>query len=294
MGATRLFIKLMTQKVGDGDAVYLAYPHLRTLLDVGLTTAEIETLSKEPESKPLLPLLQYALSVGYARAQNYAKADVTSAELDLTKIPNFVLGSYYKYSPYFWNQSPESHVAEVQKQMQAMLTEQRQRWKRLKQWQQENTPDSQYRIASDWAGKGGWKNGYMAIWDGGRAVHLPRAICETLWVCNTKRRNPNVVRKAYQNSSQNAIAVSLYQKLLDDPRITSGLREKTLYMVAATLLMQWENHPVEETVLIHPPAGVQGKPQNFDIDYSNNHDNYMQQDYQRRIDRIIDELSTLR
>ncbi|MDW7696060.1 hypothetical protein R9208_29680, partial [Flammeovirgaceae bacterium SG7u.132] len=38
MGAMRLWNKLMIQSVGDGDAIYLAYPHVRSLLDVGLTT----------------------------------------------------------------------------------------------------------------------------------------------------------------------------------------------------------------------------------------------------------------
>nr|MBA3922586.1 hypothetical protein [Nostocaceae cyanobacterium] len=47
MGATRLWMKLMTQQVGDGDAVYLAWPHMRSLLDVGLTTYQIETLLTE-------------------------------------------------------------------------------------------------------------------------------------------------------------------------------------------------------------------------------------------------------
>ncbi len=103
-------------------------------------------------------------------------------------------------------------------------------------------------------------------------------------------------RSLYQSSSQNAVAVSLYQKLLDDPRTPSQLREKTLYDIAATLLWQWENHPFGETLRIHPPAGVQGKPQNGfeDVDYSYNGDpnaaQQMKQDYQRRIDQILAEL----
>jgi hypothetical protein len=290
MGAMRLWNKLMTQPVGDGDAVYLAYPHLRSLLDVGLTTEQIETLLKEPAIEPMVPLLKYALSVRYARGQNYAKALETSAKLDLTKMPNNVLGSYYNYNPYWWTGRLSNPSAiEVQKQIQAMLSEQRQRWQHLLKLQQENTPDSQYQLASNWAGAGGWKNGYMAIWDGFRAFHLPLEDCETWWVCNMKRREPNLVRSLYQDSSQNAVALSQYQKLLDNPHIPLQLREKTLYMVASTLLWQWENHPSGETLRIHPPAGVSGKPYLDNDDYQNPY-KQMLRDYQSRVDQIISEL----
>jgi hypothetical protein len=299
MGAMRLWNKLMTQSVGDGDAIYLVYPHVRSLLDVGLTNEQLETLLKEPAIKPIVPLLEYALSVRYARGQNYAKALETSAKLDLTKMPNNVLGSYYNFNPYWWAGaiSKTETVVLVQKQMQTMLIEQRQRWQSLLKLQQENTPDSQYRLASNWAGAGGWKNGYMAIWDGFRAWHVPLEECGTWWVCNMKKRDPNLVRSLYQDSSQNAVAISQYQKLLNNPRITPQLKEKTLYMVASTLLWQWENHPKGETLRIHPLAGVPGKPQNFffDVDYSYN-GNYeainkqMQRDYQSRVDQIISEL----
>jgi hypothetical protein len=297
MGAMRLWNKLMTQSVGDGDAIYLAYPHVRSLLDVGLTIEQLETLITEPAIKPMVPLLQYALSVRYARGQSYAKALETSAKLDLTKMSNNVLGSYYNYNPYWWAGKSNSPTVEVQQQMQTMLTEQRQRWQNLLKLQQENTPDSQYRLASNWAGAGGWKNGYMAIWDGFRAWHVPFEDCGTWWVCNMKIRDSGLVRSLYQDSSQNAVAISQYQKLLNNPRITPQLKEKTLYMVASTLLWQWENHPKGETLRIHPPAGVPGKPQNFffDVDYSYTGDlqdpyKQIQQNYQSRVDQIISEL----
>lgn len=299
IGAVRLWIKLMTQQVGDGDASYLAWPYVRSLLDVGLSTEQIEMLIEEAKTTPMVPLLQYAVSVRYARAQNYAKALQTSAGLDLTAMPNFVLGSYYNYNPYWWAGASNSQAAEVQKQMQVMLFEQRQRWQKLLKWQQENTPDSQYRLASDWAGAGGWKNGYMAIWDGWRAWHLPTEDCGTWWVCNLKWRDASLVRSLYQNSSQNAVALSLYQNLLDNPQTPPPLREKTLYMVAATLLWQWENHPFGETLRIHPPPGVRGQPKNLffgnDDSYNNNQEweavgQQMQQDYQHRLDDIITEL----
>lgn len=297
MGAMRLWNQLMTQPVGDGDAIYLAYPYVRSLLDVGLTTEQIEKLLVEPAIKPTVPLLKYALSVRYARSQNYAKALQTSEKLDLTAMPKYVLGSYYDYNPYWWTGASNSLTDEVQKQMQAMLREQQQRWQHLLKLQQENSPDSQYRLASDWAGAGGWKNGYMAIWDGFRAYHLPLEDCGIWWVCNMKRRDPNLVRLLYQDSSQNAVAISQYQKLLENPHISPQFREKTLYMVASTLLWQWENHPMGETLRIHPPAGVPGKPQNFffDENYSYNGDpldskKQMQRDYQSRVDQIISEL----
>lgn len=294
MGAMRLWNKLMTQPVGDGDAIYLAYPYVRSLLDVGLTTEQIETLLAEPPMQPMVPLLKYALSVRYARGQDYVKALQTSEKLDLIAMSNNVLGSYYNYNPYWWTGASNPKTIEVQKQMQAMLLEQRQRWQNLLKLQQENTPDSQYRLASNWAGAGGWKNGYMAIWDGFRAFHLPLQDCQTWWVCNLKRRDPNLVRSLYQNSSQNAVAISQYQKLLNNPLTPPPLREKTLYMVASTLLWQWQDHPFGETLRIHPPAGVPGKLQN-DQDDSDNGDSQdsskeMEQNYQSRIDQIISEL----
>jgi hypothetical protein len=302
MGATRLWMKLMTQQVGDGDAIYLAWSHMRSLLDVGLTTDQIETLLTEPNSASMVPLLKYTLSVRYARAQNYAKALEISTGLDITKMSDRVLGSYYNHGFYNYivggpslGYSGKVATATVQKDTQTMLSEQRQRWQNLFKLQQENTPDSQYRLGSDWAGKGGWKNGYLAIWDGWRAWHLPLEECGVWWVCNMKLRDPSLVRSLYQSSSQNAVAVSLYQKLLDDPRTSSQIREKTLYQIAATLLWQWQSHPTGETLRIHPPAGVQGKPQNgFEDGESYNGDPdaalQMKQDYQRRINQILAEL----
>jgi DNA-binding transcriptional MerR regulator len=301
MGAMRVWIKLMTQPMGDGDAAYLAWPFARSLLDVGLSVEQIETLLKEPNTAPIKPLLQYAVSVRSAREQNYTKALQTSAGLDLTAMPSSVLGSYYNSNAFWWARDSESQPALLQKQMQAMLGEQRQRWQRLLQWQQENTPDSQYRLASDWAGAGGWKNGYLAVWEGRRAWHLPTENCKDWWVCDLKRREANLVRSLYQNSSQNAVALSLYQSLLDHPRIPPALREKTLYMEAATLLWQWENHPIGETRRIHPPAGVLGKPQTVvyegdDVEKALQAwealEQQMQRDYQRRVDAIVAELQS--
>lgn len=297
MGATRLWIKMMTQPMGDKDAIYLAYPHLRSLLDVGLTTEQLETLLTEPSNKQVAPLLQYALAVKYARVQNYAKALQTSQKLDLTTMPTKILGSHYNYNHYWWVGASQTSAAPVQKQTQIMLTEQRQRWQNLLKWQQENTLDSQYRIASNWASAGGWKNGYMAIWDGFRAFHLPMVDCETWWVCNTQRRGASVVHKLYQESSQNAVAISLYQKLLENPSISLLIREKTLYQIAATLLWQLEDHPEDETLRIHPPANVPGKPSNvvnganyLNNDNSEESNEQRRRDYQTRIDQIIKEL----
>jgi hypothetical protein len=297
MAATRLWIKMMTQPMGDQDAIYLVYPHLRSLLDVGLTTEQLETLIAEPVNKQIAPLLQYALSVKYARVHNYTKALQTSRSLDLTTMPTEVLGSYYNYNPYWWTDTSQPLAAFVEKQTQIMLTDQRQRWQNLLKWQQENTLDSQYRIASNWASAGGWKNGYMAIWDGFRAWHLPMVDCETWWVCNTQKRGAIVVQKLYQESSQNVVAISRYQKLLENPSISPQMREKTLYRIAATLLWQWENHPDGETLRIHPPANVPGKAKNlfYGASYPSNsnwEDSYKQirRDYQSRVDQIISEL----
>jgi hypothetical protein len=259
--AMELWIKMMIQPVGDGDASYLAYPFVRSLLDVGLTTEQIANLAEQYQDEAIAPLLEYALAVRYARSHDYTKALATSEALDLAELQP-VLDSYYGVDDrlsYFLNQSSQSAIAE----MQTMLTEQRQRWQRLEQLQAENTPSSRYGLASDWAGEGGWKNGYLAIWDSNRTYYLPTGAwggyyCEIFWVCNTKLREPEAIRSAYQQASQNAIALDLYQKLIDDPNTPSDLQEKALFMAASTLLWQWEDYPLGETFRIHPPAGVPG------------------------------------
>lgn len=257
-----LWVQLMTQQVGDSDATYLAWPHLRSLLDVGLTLPQIERLPQLYRSTAIAPLFRYALAVHYARHHDYANALATSDGLDLTQIPETVLGRYYNPRLFGGRPNPRQQPALVQQAMQQMLTEQRQRWQRLQQWQRENTPEAIYQIAADWAGAGGWKNGYLAIWDGNRAYHLPTgdwgdpALCRAFWVCDTALRGEEAVRTSYQLASSNAIALALFQRLLDDPATPAPLREKALYESAATLLRQWEDYPLGETRQIHPPAGI--------------------------------------
>ncbi|WP_330484209.1 hypothetical protein [Tumidithrix elongata] len=298
MPALRLWVKMMVQPMGDKDAAYLAWPHVRALLDVGLTTEQIEILLTEPEIQPIAPLFQYALAVRYARSQNYAKALQIAQTIHLTDMPKRVLDTYYQNFQW-WEAGDRS--AKVIQEMQTMLTEQRQRWQKLLALQQENTPEARYRLASDWAGKDGWKNGYLPFWDGFRLYHLPTGgwgddECLGWWICNTKLRSADIVRSTYQASSQNAVALSLYQSILDDANTPPSLREKTLYMVAMTLLEQWEEHDFGETVAIHPPAGITSDRSTIASlkfgayqDYQNR-EKQIQNDYQRRIDSIISEL----
>ncbi len=301
MGAMRLWLKMMTTEIGDRDALYLAYPHVRTLLDVGLSAEQIQTLLQEPAYQEITPLLRYALAVKQARSHDYAQALQTSENLNLTVMPAKILDRYYKAGWSWWE---EGKTTEVQQEMQTMLTEQRQRWQQLLALKSENTPDSRYRLASNWAGEGGWKNGYLAIWDGSRTYHLPTSYstsqrypveandrwdCRYWWVCDLSKRGESAVRQAYQGASQNGIALSLYQQLLDDPKTPPPVREKTLYMVAMTLLWQWENHDPGETTRIHPPAGVPiGRPR---VDpYTNETAPDIGSAYQSRIDGILTEI----
>jgi hypothetical protein len=293
IGAMHLYALLMMHPTGDGDALYMGYPHVRSLLDVGLTTDQIEALIEVPENKPMVPLLEYAVSVRYARMQNYAKALQISSKLDVTTMPKQVLGSYY--DNYYWrNEKPE----DIQKHIQTTLTEQQQRWQNLLALQQKNTFESQYNIAVDWYGKNGWKNGYMAIWDGYRAEHLPMAECDSWWVCNTKLRDVNTVRNMYEQGSQNGVTLSLLKQVAQNPNTPPQLREKSLYMQTRVLFEQWEYHPFNETIRIHPAAGVVGKPQKHFLEnnYNSNVATYeaatkaVKQDYQRRIDEIISQL----
>ena len=301
MGAMRLWLTMMTSDIGDRDALYLAYPHVRTLLDVGLSANQIQTLSQEPNYQAIAPLLRYAVAVKAARSQNYAKALQTSENLNLTAMPAKILERYYKAGWSWWT---GDKTADVQQQMQAMLIEQRQRWQQLLTLKTQNTPDSRYQLASNWAGEGGWKNGYLPIWDGSRTYYLPTSYstsqrypveaddrwdCRFWWVCDLSKRGESAVRQAYQSASQNAVALSLYQQLLDDSKTPPQLREKTLYMVAMTLLWQWENHDLGETARIHPPAGVPIGKQKVDS-YTGESSPDIGSAYQTRIDGILTEL----
>lgn len=294
VGAMQLWINMMVQPMGDRDALYLAWPHVRTLLDVGLTTAQIQTLRDRSQNQSLAPLLQYALTVRYARDLDYANALQASEQLDLTQMPVEILQTYYKADPGY--DGAVNDVAQKQQQMQAMLTEQRQRWQQLQQWQQQNTPESRYQMASNWAGEGGWKNGYLPVWDNFRTYRLPQNDCQTWWTCDYEKRNASEIRAAYQAASQNAIALSLYQDLLGDRATPASLREKTLYQVASTLLAQWEDYPYGETKRIHPLPGMTGELNTLIFSTSTIDSDWeaverqMQQDYQQRLDEIIQEM----
>jgi len=298
VGAMRQWLKLMVQPMGDRDALYLAWPHVRVLLDVGLTTAEIEKMLQQPEIEPIAPLLQYALAVRFARTQDYAKALEISKEINLGSMPSEILATYYNSRSWY---GESDRLKTVQTEMQSVLTAQKQRWQKLLELQQTNTPESRYQIASDWAGGGGWKNGYLPFWNGYRIYSLPTGDwggdgCEVWWTCSQKQRSANVVRNNYQASSQNAVALSLYQTLLDDPNISPALREKTLFMVASTLAGQWENHSLGETEIIHPPAGITTSNKPIPKSKYGDYPDYeeiekrIQTDYQRRIDAIVTEL----
>jgi DNA-binding transcriptional MerR regulator len=298
MSAMALWIALMTQPLGDGDATYLAYPHIRTMLDVGLTTEQIQTLVQKYQNQSIAPLFRYALAVRQARSQHYTEALKTSEGIDLSQLSPTILGSYYHKVLWY---GEGDRLSQVQQRMQAMLTEQRQRWQHLQQLQTENTPASRYDLASDWAGAGGWKNGYLAVWEGHRTSLLPTGAweddhCKVFWVCNSDLRDQTAMRSSYQQASRNAIAVNLYQSLLSDPQTPASLREKTLYMTASTLLWQWENYPLGETVRIHPPAGILATEPIPHLGNTDDYDqwqvgyNQIQHDYETSLDQTIAKL----
>lgn len=255
--AMRQFIKMMTQRLGDGDALELAWPHVRSLLDVGLSVEQLKVLLQEQRNSAIVPLLQYALAVQQARLQNYADALSLTEGLDLTKMPSYVLTTYY-----YRNSLEKPEI--VQKEAQLFLMNQRQRWQKLRNWKIENTPDSLYQIASDWAGSEGWRNGYLSLWDNNRSEKAPvleAKICKEFWVCDFRKRNLDTVRAAYQSANSNSVALSLYQSILSNPRTSPSLREKTLFMVASTLLSQWEIYPTTDIVSTYPLPGMTEEPQ---------------------------------
>ncbi|HEY9699899.1 MAG TPA: hypothetical protein V6D10_21750 [Trichocoleus sp.] len=312
MSALDRWVELMTQSIGDGDAKYLAWAHLRTLLDVGLTTDQLQQVLNQYQTQPIAPLFRYALAVHQARDQDYATALQTSAELDLTQMPETVLGSYYNpqiFSSYNqgWQMNPMYSPQAIQQRMQSMLTEQRQGWQKLRQLQATDTPASRYELASAWAGSGGWKYGYLAVWDDRRTSVLPTGTwsdeyCQIFWVCNTQLRGRDGVQANYQEGSQNAVALSLYESLLNQKDLPAAIQEKALFMKAATLLSQWEDYPIGETFRIHPPIGVQSAIQAADSSPDDSEAAYqaweqqynqIEQDYLTALDQSIAQLEAI-
>lgn len=299
LDATHVWIRLLTQPIGDNDARYLAWGHLRTLLDVGLTIPQLETLVTDYDDAAIAPLLRYALAVHYARTQNYAAALETVDGVDMTQMAPDVLGSYYDSLPWWWGDSAQPRL---QQSMQTLLVEQRQRWQTLHQWQQHNTVQARYAIASHWADHGGWKNGYLPVWEQSRVFLLPTGdwgdhYCTVYWVCNAQLRSREAIHQSYWQSSQMAIALQLYQPVLMDRSAPADLREQTLFMVAATALWQWENHPLGETFQIHPLVGMTDRRpralnaradryEAWEADY-----NAIQRDYEQFVDAAVDALT---
>ena len=264
VGAARQWLRLMTDQPGDQDAVELAWPHIRTLLNTGLSIEQIEELIVNQSDTVAAPLLKYALAVRYARSQKYLQALQASQDLDLTKMPDYVLDSYYDSVGYLIRSGP-SNSSGIQQQMQQMLIEQRERWQNLRNWQTEkNIPESKYIIASDWASSSGWKNGYLPFWDNRGISKKPIVaplLCKKYWVCNLAQRSVNETISGYQKANSNAIALSIYQDILNDSRTPVQLREKTLFMAASTSLTQWELYPIRETIAMHPLPGMIGTSQ---------------------------------
>jgi hypothetical protein len=327
VAASREWIKLMTQRIGDGDARFRGYRRLRVMLDIGLTTAQLQTLLDDPllddpNAAKIIPLMRYALAVHFARDQDYASALQVSNGVNLAKIPYRILRNYS-----FLNDEPDDtyyrdYLKQSPSQMQALLTEQRQRWQQLNQWQQQNTAAARYAIASHWTDQGGWKNGYFGMWigirRGERWNHLPMGSwyeeyqpskniqdrfecnradfyeCYELQTCDLVKRKTVANRDAYQKGNSNTVALSLYEALLRDPKTPATIQEKTLYMEGITLAAQKLYFEPNEAEAIHPPPGVIAGPK-IRVPYYEGSDQFDLEldilgDYQRRIDRLISQM----
>ena len=321
MGAMRLWMKIMAQPMGDRDALYLAFPHIRILLNVGLSIEQMQILLQDPDNQPLAPFLQYAIAIQYARSQDYAKALETAENIKLETLSDHILDAYFYPQDRWWRNHnswysrQNDQVARYRKETQSLLSEQKLRWQKLLQWQIENTPESRYQIASNWAGIGGWKNGRLnlPVLQSNHLYQLPSPSyqgyqgCRKWWVCDESKRDYEEIMTKYREHSENAIAISIYQELLEDNSTSPTIREKTLYMMAMTLFDQWENHTFSERQNIHPPAGVTATVifnqfntsfarilstlpaaigKRYDFDYGQG----LRSDYLKRIDDIIAEL----
>jgi hypothetical protein len=318
MGAMRLWMKMMAQPMGDRDALYLAFPHIRILLNVGLSIDQMQILLQDPDNQPLAPFLQYAIAIQYARSQNYAKALETAENIKLETLPDRILEAYfYPQDPSRKHYSWYDRVDRYRKETQLLLSEQKLRWQKLLQWQIENTPESRYQIASNWAGIGGWKNGRLnlPVLQSNQLYQLPNQSyqgyqgCRKWWVCDESKRDYQEIMTKYREHSENAIAISIYQELLEENSTSPTVREKTLYMLAMTLFDQWENHTFSERQNIHPPAGVTATVSfnqfNVSIEriistlpaaigkrYYFDREQRLRSDYLKRIDDIIAELQS--
>lgn len=323
--ATRQAIRLLTLPLGDGDARFRGYRRLRVLLDIGLTTDQLRSLLDDPESKPLLPLLRYALAVHLARDQQYAEAITTSNGINLARMPHGFFRDYF-----YFNDEDDLGVTDWKRkaliqslqQMQAMLIEQRQQWQQLQQLQVSNTAESRYQIASQWAAKSGWKLGYLGLWNERRWTRLPTintwdylidssrnlteqrrdrfnyrnwlSDCQDWWMCDATYRGDSTARKLYQKGNANAIALSLYEALLHDPRTPAQVKEKTIYMEAMTLAAQALYFEPEEAQTIHPLPGVVASIKKKVPYYEGDTQYYLRfdvwGDYQRRIDQLTTQM----
>ncbi len=300
--ATRQWIQLITQEIGDGDARVRGYRRLRVMLDVGLSTQQIRELLNLPESQPIAPLLRYALAVHLAREQDYAQAIQVSQGINLTKIPRELLSE--DPFPVARDESGDRglQILKAKQEMQAMFQTQRQRWQTMLTLQQTNTPKADYQIAANWSSPSGWKNGYLALWalplwKGSRWKNLPTSsyyyedYCREWWVCDLSQRSEVTVRESYQKGNPNAVALTLYENLLNQPQTPAVIREKTLYMEAMTLANEVLEFQPSEAQRIHPPAGVIASPRKKVPEYPGS-DRFSLKfdvlgDYQHRIDRII-------
>ena len=321
MGAMRLWMKMMAQPMGDRDARYLAFPHIRILLNVGLSIEQMQILLQDPDNQPLAPFLEYAIAIQYARSQDYAKALETAENIKLETLSDRILDAYFYPQGRWWSNHnswysrQNDQGARYKKETQSLLSEQKLRWQKLLQWQIENTPESRYQIASNWAGIGGWKNGRLnlPVLHDYQVYQLPNPSyqgyqgCRKWWVCDESKRDYEEILTKYREHSENAIAISIYQELLEDSSTSPTIREKTLYMMAMTLFDQWENHTLSERQNIHPPAGVNATVSfnQFNVSmerilsrlsaaigksYEFDHELGLRSDYLKRIDEIIAEL----
>jgi len=317
--ATHQAIRLLTLPLGDGDARFRGFRRLRVLLDVGLTSDQLQPLLNYPDAKPLLPLLRYALAVHLARDQRYQEAIAISNGLNLTRLS---VGWFRDYS-YFngdtdYDTWGRREAVGLLKQMQATLTEQRQQWQQLQEIQQANTAESRYQVASRWAARDGWQLGYLALWNEKRWNRLPVVSswnygsdpsanatqqrrsrfefddplygCRNWWMCDAVYRGDAKARSLYQKGNPNAIALSLYESLLHDPRTPAHVKEKTIFMESQTLAAEVLYFEPGEVLQIHPPAGVLVGSKKK-VPYRKGSDRYSLEldvlgDYQRRIDRL--------
>jgi hypothetical protein len=146
----------LDRNVGDGDMDHAIWLRLTSMLDVGMTEAELATLVRLHPLSRFGPIIRYARAVRRARANDFRGAIALSEGLDVSPEFRVLSDRHLLYEP-----------AGVARDFDA----QRKRWRELAALipnLRTASIDARDRLASAWSDDDGWKIGYLDLFNGWR------------------------------------------------------------------------------------------------------------------------------